>query len=78
MASCLSLSRSLSRLSLSRLTSRSFSSCAQAEAYYEEDQLSMKKTVRKIVEDDINPFVDQWEKEEAYPAHQVRTLTKTE
>jgi hypothetical protein len=36
-----------------------------------EDQKSMQKTVRKIVDEDINPFVDQWETAGEYPAHQV-------
>jgi|LakMenEpi03Aug12_release.lakeMendotaPanAssembly.Ray.scaffolds.fasta_scaffold543866_1 hypothetical protein len=35
----------------------------------------MQKTVRKIVEEDINPFVDQWEAAGEYPAKQVGTLT---
>jgi len=55
---------------------RSFSSSrihnnALADSYYEEEQLSMQKTVLKIIEDDINPFVDQWESEGSYPAKQV-------
>ena len=37
----------------------------------EEEQLSMQKTVKKIIEEDINPFVDQWEAEGQYPAKQV-------
>eukprot|EP00088_Acartia_fossae_P045895 TRINITY_DN494_c0_g1_i11.p1 TRINITY_DN494_c0_g1~~TRINITY_DN494_c0_g1_i11.p1 ORF type:complete len:418 (-),score=120.34 TRINITY_DN494_c0_g1_i11:867-2120(-) len=44
---------------------------ALAEAYYEEDQKSMQKTVRKIIEEDINPYVDQWEAEGQYPAKQM-------
>jgi len=35
----------------------------------------MQKTVRKIVEEDINPFVDQWEAAGEYPAKQVSYLT---
>jgi hypothetical protein len=35
----------------------------------------MQKTVRKIVEEDINPFVDQWEAAGEYPAKQVGYLT---
>ena len=37
----------------------------------QEEQLSMQKTVKKIIEEDINPFVDQWEAEGQYPAKQV-------
>ncbi|XP_035219323.1 probable acyl-CoA dehydrogenase 6 isoform X2 [Stegodyphus dumicola] len=31
----------------------------------------MRKTVNKIIEKDINPFVDEWEKAHKYPAKQV-------
>jgi len=44
---------------------------ALAEAYYEEEQKSMQKTVRKIIDEDINPYVDEWEAAGAYPAHKV-------
>jgi len=42
-----------------------------AEAYYEEEQKSMQKTVRKIIDEDINPYVDEWEAAGSYPAHKV-------
>ena len=44
---------------------------AMAQAYYEEDQKSMQKTVRKIIDDDINPYVDEWEASGQYPAKQI-------
>ena len=47
------------------LTSRS------SEAYYDDDQKQMQKTLLKIIDNDINPFVDQWEKDGQYPAHEV-------
>jgi len=50
---------------------RVLSQNAMAQAYYEEDQKSMQKTVRKIIEDDINPHVDEWEASGQYPAKQV-------
>jgi len=50
---------------------RCLSQNAMAQAYYEEDQKSMQKTVRKIIEDDINPHVDEWEASGQYPAKQV-------
>jgi len=31
----------------------------------------MQKTVRKIIDEDINPYIDQWEAEGQYPAKQV-------
>ena len=39
--------------------------------YYEEDQLAMQKTARTIIENDINPFVDEWEASGQYPAKEV-------
>eukprot|EP00092_Neocalanus_flemingeri_P037601 GFUD01040937.1.p1 GENE.GFUD01040937.1~~GFUD01040937.1.p1 ORF type:complete len:418 (+),score=123.55 GFUD01040937.1:247-1500(+) len=39
--------------------------------FYEEDQRSMQKTARRIIDEDINPFVDQWEAEGMYPAAKV-------
>jgi len=44
---------------------------AMAQAYYEEDQKSMQKTARSIIENDINPYVDQWEAAGEYPAKEV-------
>ena len=39
--------------------------------FFEEDQRSMQKTARRIIDEDINPFVDQWEAEGMYPAAKV-------
>ena len=33
--------------------------CVLATSYFEEEQRSMQKTVLKIIEDEINHFVDQ-------------------
>ena len=39
--------------------------------YFGEEQMSMKKTAKRIIDEDINPYVDQWEEEGIYPAHTV-------
>merc|ERR1712165_682140 len=44
---------------------------AAAASYFEEDQLSMQKTAKTIIDQDINPFVDEWEASGQYPAKQV-------
>ena len=44
---------------------------AQAEAYYEEDQVAMQQTARRIIDTDINPHVEEWEATGSYPAKQV-------
>lgn len=31
----------------------------------------IQRTMRKIIEKDINPYVDEWEKERIFPAHEV-------
>jgi citronellyl-CoA dehydrogenase len=36
-----------------------------------EQHIEIGRTVRKFVETEINPYVDQWEREETFPAHQV-------
>jgi len=52
-------------------TSRVASQNAQAMSYYEEDQKSMQKTARKIIDNDINPHVEEWEAAGMYPAKEV-------
>lgn len=44
---------------------------ALAECYYEEEQKSMQKTVRQIIDEDINPYVDEWEAKGQYPAKKI-------
>jgi len=44
---------------------------AMAQSYYEEDQISMQQTARRIIETDINPHVEEWEAAGEYPAHKV-------
>lgn len=46
-------------------------SSAQAEAFYNEDHKAMQATLRKIIDNDINPHVDKWEAAEMYPAKEV-------
>jgi len=65
------LSRSLLPLLKRDLHVSSSVHSAQADAYYDEEHMAMKKTARKIIDDDINPFVDEWEKAGEYPAHEV-------
>merc|ERR1712029_308931 len=40
-------------------------------SYYEEDQLSLQKTAIAIIDNDINPNVDEWEASGQYPAKTV-------
>ena len=38
---------------------------------YTDSHREIQRTMRKIIAKDINPFVDQWEKERIFPAHEV-------
>jgi citronellyl-CoA dehydrogenase len=38
---------------------------------YSADHISMMDTVRRFVSEEINPYVDQWEAEETFPAHDL-------
>ena len=44
---------------------------AAVASYFEEDQLALQKTVKSIIDNDINPHVDEWEASGQYPAKQV-------
>jgi len=41
------------------------------ESYYSEEHLALQTTLKKIIDTEINPNVDQWENDGDYPAHQV-------
>ncbi|CAL8089782.1 unnamed protein product [Orchesella dallaii] len=56
--------------SVTRSSLQSYSS-PLPDSYYNEEQLQMQATIAKIIENDINPFVDEWETKEEFPAHQV-------
>jgi len=59
-------------LNSSRCSTRQTRQNATAAAsYYEEDQLSMQKTAKAIIDNDINPYVDEWEAAGSYPAKEV-------
>jgi len=51
------------------LLSRHFST--MQESYYSEEHLALQTTLKKIIDTEINPNVDQWENDGEYPAHQV-------
>ena len=41
------------------------------DAFYNEDQKAMQTTLKKIIDNDINPNVEAWENAGDYPAHEV-------
>lgn len=39
--------------------------------FFTPEQQAFKKTIRDFVEAEINPFIDQWERERIFPAHRI-------
>ena len=38
------------------------------------EHLELKRTTQRIVEDHINPYVDEWEEAGRFPAHKVMKI----
>ena len=38
---------------------------------YSHEHLEIQKTLRRFIDDEINPHVDEWEEAEIFPAHEV-------
>ena len=41
------------------------------EHLFTNEHYEMRQSLRKLIDKDINPYVDEWEKEEMFPAHEV-------
>ena len=44
------------------------------ETIYTEEHWEMRQALRKLIEGEINPYVDEWEAAKEFPAHQVSML----
>jgi len=42
-----------------------------ADSFYNEEQKELQNTVKKLIDAEINPYGDQWEKDKIFPAHEV-------
>jgi citronellyl-CoA dehydrogenase len=42
-----------------------------ADSFYNEEQKELQNTVKKLIDTEINPHADQWEKDKMFPAHEV-------
>ena len=42
-----------------------------ADSFYNDEQKELMKTTKKLIETEINPHTEQWEKEQMFPAHEV-------
>ena len=64
---------------LQKIATRQFSSSRQLyalqsqlkEKFYNSEQLALQDTVKKVVEEVINPHADQWDKDKIFPAKEV-------
>ncbi|XP_065830546.1 probable acyl-CoA dehydrogenase 6 [Oscarella lobularis] len=54
-----------------RLVSSSFAVDLKDEAVFTEEHESMRKSLRQIIDQHINPHVDEWESAHAFPAHDL-------
>ena len=44
---------------------------ALKQNFYNSEQVALQESVKKIVEETINPFADQWDKDKIFPAKEV-------
>jgi citronellyl-CoA dehydrogenase len=42
-----------------------------ADSFYDEDQKRLQQSIIKLVDSEINPHCDEWEKAQIFPAHEV-------
>ena len=42
-----------------------------ADSFYNEEQKELQASVKKLIDAEVNPHADKWEKEKMFPAHEV-------
>ncbi|CAG7729153.1 unnamed protein product [Allacma fusca] len=63
---------SLRTFRLQNILSRNNSySSTLPDKFYNNEQLEMQRSLKKIIDTDINPFVDEWEAKEQLPTHEL-------
>jgi len=65
------LSSNLHKNVLSKLSYRFGSTSILAKNFYNEDQLELIETTKKLIEKEINPHTEEWEHKQAFPAKEV-------
>jgi len=54
-----------------KVTAAAATMSTMADAFYNAEQKELQSTTRKVIESQVNPFADEWEKQKSFPAHQV-------
>ena len=44
---------------------------AQEEAIFSPEHVEMRGALRRLIDKEINPYVDEWEEAQIFPAHKV-------
>lgn len=58
-------------LRFSSQTVKTESTEVNVETLFTEQHKQLRESLRKLIDKEINPYVDQWEKEQKFPAHEV-------
>ncbi|XP_061598658.1 probable acyl-CoA dehydrogenase 6 [Cololabis saira] len=66
--------RSVSENASSKSATSGASETASDHSIFTAEHFALKEALRKLIDQEINPYVDQWEAEGAFPAHKVFKL----
>uniref|UniRef100_A0A3Q2PE61 Zgc:85777 n=1 Tax=Fundulus heteroclitus TaxID=8078 RepID=A0A3Q2PE61_FUNHE len=66
-----SFARSLSELVSSQSVTSKPPEIADDHLIYTQEHSALKEALRKLIDQEINPYVDQWEAEGTFPAHKI-------